>query len=166
MALFRIQAAALPGSGRFSLVGVTSKAIRESARMAYDYLRGNTKRIGLERDVSGYDFNIQVMSPMHGKDTEDLGSAFFVAIVSAIVQKNIAPSLVVLGQMSIHGVLSRVEALADRLRVAMDAGAKRVMIPTANAADLGSIPAELLDKLSVEFFSEPSQAVFKAIAEA
>jgi ATP-dependent Lon protease len=40
------------------------------------------------------------------------------------------------------------------------------MIPTANAADLGSIPTELLDKIRIEFFSEPIQAAYKAIAEA
>ena len=164
--LFRIQVSALPGSGKFQMVGVTSKSIKESARMAYDYLRANSKRIGLDRDMKSYDFNIQVMSPMHGKDSEDLGVAFFVSIVSAMVDKNIASSLVVLGQMSIHGVLNRVESLGDRLRVAMDAGARQIMIPTANASDLGSIPAELLDKLRVEFYSDPSQAVFKAIAEA
>lgn len=164
--LFRIQVAALPGSGKFQMVGVTSKSIKESARMAYDYLRANSKRIGLDRDMKSYDFNIQVMSPMHGKDSEDLGVAFFVSIVSAMVDKNIASSLVVLGQMSIHGVLNRVERLGDHLRVAMDAGARQVMIPTANASDFGSIPAELLDKLRVEFYSNPSRAVFKAIAEA
>lgn len=44
--------------------------------------------------------------------------------------------------MTIHGVLSRVENLADRLRVAMNAGARQVMIPTANAPDFGSIPTD------------------------
>ncbi|MFZ1489913.1 MAG: protease Lon-related BREX system protein BrxL [Ilumatobacteraceae bacterium] len=166
MALFRIQVAALSGSGRFQLVGVTSKSIRESARMAFDYLRANSKRIGLNQDLSGYDFNVQVMSPMQGKETEDLGVAFYIAILSSVVSRPIAGSLVVLGQMSIHGVLSRVEQLADRLRVAMDAGARQVLIPTVNAADFGTIPGELLDKLRVDFYSDPSQAAFKAIAEA
>jgi ATP-dependent Lon protease len=165
MALFRIQVAAIPGSGKFQVIGTTSKAIKESARMAFDYLRGNARRIGLERDFGSYDFNIQVMSPMQGKDTEDLGVAFFVAVLSAVVCKNIAPSLVVLGQMSIHGVLGRVERLGDRIRVAMDSGAKQVMIPTVNAPDLGSIPTELLDKTRIEFFSEPIQAAYKALAE-
>lgn len=68
--------------------------------------------------------------------------------------------------MSIHGVLSRIERLGDRLRVAMDTGAKQVLIPTANASDLGSVPPELLDKLRVNFYSDPAQAAFKAIAEA
>lgn len=103
---------------------------------------------------------------MHGRDTPDLGVAFFIAILSAMVGRNIGADLVVFGQMSIHGVLSRIDNLADRLRIAMDSGAHRVMIPTTNAADLGSIPSELLDKLRVEFFSDPMQAAFKALVEA
>jgi predicted ATP-dependent Lon-type protease len=35
------------------------------------------------------------------------------------------------------------------------------MIPTANAPDLGSIPTGLLDKIRIEFFSEPMQAAYK-----
>ena len=143
VALFRIQVAALPGNGRFQVVGVSAKAVKESARMAFDYLRANAKRVGLDRDLGAYDFNIQVMSPTHGKDTADLGVAFYIAILSAIVNKPIAGSLVVMGQMSIHGVLSRVEQLGDRLRVTMDAGARQVLIPTVNAADSGRHPARV-----------------------
>jgi len=39
------------------------------------------------------------------------------------------------------------------------------MITAANAADLKSAPAELLDKLKVDFYSGPSQAAFKATVE-
>ena len=51
VALFRIQVAALPGNGRFQLVGVSAKGVKESARMAFDYLRANAKRVGLDRDL-------------------------------------------------------------------------------------------------------------------
>lgn len=67
--------------------------------------------------------------------------------------------------MSLHGVLSRVDGLGDKLRVAMDDGARRVLIPTENSRDIGQPPAEVLDKLRIEFYSEPSQAAFKALAE-
>lgn len=67
---------------------------------------------------------------MHGRDTPDLGVAFFIAILSAMVGRNIGADLVVFGQMSIQGVLSRIDNLADRLRIAMDSGALRVMIPS------------------------------------
>lgn len=165
MTLFRIQAVVMQGSGKFQLVGVTSKSIRESAKMAFDYLRINARRLGLNQDIGSYDFNVQVMSPMQGRDTEDLGVAFYIAFLSALVNKAITGGLVVMGQMSIHGVLSRVEQLGDRLRIAMDAGARQVLIPTINAADFAGVPPELLDKLRVDFYSEPPQAAFKAMAE-
>jgi len=164
--LFRIQVAAIPGSGKFKIVGLSSKSLKESAQMAHNYLRVNSKKLGLEQNIGNYDLNIQVMSPGHGKEAEDMGVAFYVAILSAIVKKPLAGGTIILGGMTIHGVLSRVEYLGDRIRIAMDAGAKQVIIPTTNAADFGSIPPELLDKLRVEFFSDPMQAAFKAISEA
>jgi ATP-dependent Lon protease len=138
----------------FAVVGVTTKGIRESARMAYDYLRANGKKIGMDRDVGEYDVNLQVMSLSAGKDATDLGMAFYIALLSAALGRAIGAQLVVLGQMSLHGVLSRVDGLGDKLRVAMDAGARRVLIPTENTRDLGALPAEVLDKLRIDFYSE------------
>ncbi|MBI4600812.1 MAG: ATP-dependent Lon protease, partial [Planctomycetes bacterium] len=107
-ALYRIQVTAVPGGHRFNVVGVGGRGIRESARMAYDYLKANAKKLVVDRDVASYDFNVQVMSPMQGKDAGDLGIAFYLGLVSAMLTRALAPSLVVLGQMSLHGVLSRV----------------------------------------------------------
>jgi ATP-dependent Lon protease len=164
-ALFRIQCAVAPGGGRFGVVGLGSRGIRESARMAYDYLRASGRQIGIDSDLSEYDVNLQVMALMPARETADLGMAFYVAMFSAILARPIGAGLVVLGQMSLHGVLSRVDALGDKLRVAMDAGARRVLIPTENSRDFATLPPEILDKLRVEFYSEPSQAAFKALAE-
>ena len=163
--LFRIQCSVSPGGGRFSVVGVTSKGVRDSARMAYDYLRSSGKKIGIDRDLSEYDVSIQVMSLTPGKDATDIGVAFYIALLSATLGRPTGAQLVVLGQMSLHGVLSRVDSLGDKLWVAMDAGARRVLIPTENSRDFATLPAEILDKLRIEFYSEPSQAGFKALAE-
>jgi len=163
--LFRIQCSVTPGGGRFSMVGAVAKRIRESGRMAYDYLRTTGRKIGIDRDLGEYDINIQLMSHGPSGDAPDLGMALYIALLSAILGRSIGAQLVVLGQMSIHGVLSRVDGLGDKLRVAMDAGARRVLIPTENSRDFASLPPEILDKLRIEFYSEPSQAAFKALAE-
>lgn len=163
--LYRIQVNATPGSSRYNIIGTSGKGIKESARMAYDYLKANARRLGIDRDVSSYEINVQVMSLMQGKDANDLGIAFYIALISAILGRRIVGGLVVLGQMSIHGVLSRVEGLGDKLRIAMDAGAKRVMLPTENRRDFAELPADVIDKLQIDFYSDPGQAALKAIAE-
>ena len=163
--LYRIQINISVGSGKFNLVGTSSKHIRESARMAYDFLKINAKKIGIDRELSSYDVNIQVISLMQGKDAQDLGVAFFVGLVSAVLSRTVAAGLVILGEMSLHGVLSHVEGLGDKLRVAMDSGARRVMIPTANRKDFATLPDEVIDKMQIEFYSDPAQAAFKALTE-
>ncbi len=60
-------------------------------------------------------------------------------------------------------MLSYVEGLGDKLRVAMDAGTKRVMIPTLNRKDFATLPDEVIDKIQIEFYSDPAQAAFKAL---
>jgi ATP-dependent Lon protease len=160
-----MQITATPGGHRFNIVGTAGKGIRESARMAYDYLKANVKKIGIDRDLTSYDVNVQVMSLMQGKDANDLGIAFYIGLISALLARPVAGGLVILGQMSIHGVLSRVEGLGDKLRIAMDAGAKRVMFPTENRRDFAELPAEVIDKLQIDFYSDPVQAAFKALAE-
>ncbi|MFH2075674.1 MAG: protease Lon-related BREX system protein BrxL [Pseudomonadota bacterium] len=163
--LYRIQINISSGSGKFTLVGTSSKNIREAAKMAYDFLKTNGRKMGIDRDLSSYDANVQVISLMQGKDAHDVGVAFFVGLVSALLSRTIAGGLVVLGEMSIHGVLSHVEGLGDKLRVAMDSGARRVMIPTVNRKDFATLPDEVIDKMQIEFYSDPAQAAFKALAE-
>lgn len=163
--LYRIQISATPGGHRFNVVGTVGKGIKESARMAYDYFKANAKKLGIDRDINSYDLNIQIMSLMQGKDTHDLGVAFYIGLISAMLGRPVASGLVILGQMSIHGVLSRVEGLGDKIRIALDAGAKRVMLPTENRRDFAELPAEIIDKLQIDFYSDPLQAAFKALIE-
>ena len=55
--------------------------------------------------------------------------------------------------------------MGDKLRITMDAGAKKVMLPTDNQKDFAQLPTEIIDKLNIIFYSDPTQAAFKALAE-
>jgi len=162
--LFRIQVQTNPGGHRFNVVGAAGKGIKESARMAYDYLKGNVAKMGIDRDIGSCDTNIQVISLMQAKDAQDLGVAFFVGMVSALMARPVAAGLVILGNMSLHGVLAPVEGLGDKLRIAMDSGARRVILPSVNKRDFADLPAELIEKLLIDFYGDPTKAAYKAIA--
>jgi len=162
--LFRIQVQTNPNGRRFNIVGTAGKGIKDSARMAYEYLKGNASKMGIDRDIATYDTNIQVISLMQAKDAADLGVAFFVGMVSALMGRSVAAGLVILGNMSLHGVLAPVEGLGDKVRIAMDSGARRVILPSVNKRDFADLPAELIEKLQIEFYGDPTKAAYKAIA--
>lgn len=57
----------------------------------------------------------------------------------------------------------KVEELASTLQVCLDSGAKKVLLPITSAADLGTVPAELMGAFSIIFYNTPQEAVFKAL---
>ena len=89
--------------------------------------------------------------------------AGFVAFCSGLIGKAIQPQLVVLGTMSLGGNLVPVENLAESLQVAADSGAVRLLLPMVSVGDIPPIPGELFAKFQTGFYSDPRDAVFKAL---
>jgi len=87
----------------------------------------------------------------------------FVALCSAILGKPVQQQIVVLGSMSLGGNIIPVENLAESLQVAFDSGAKRILLPMASVRDIPTIPGELFAKFQTSFYSDPTDAVFKAM---
>ncbi len=71
--------------------------------------------------------------------------------------------MAVLGEISIGGTLIKVEELASTLQVCLDSGAKKVLLPITSAADLGTVPSDLVGAFSLIFYSSPEEAVYKAL---
>ncbi|HDQ3658330.1 TPA: hypothetical protein P8A54_004584 [Escherichia coli] len=53
--------------------------------------------------------------------------------------------------------------LATSLQLAFDSDAKRVLLPISSAMDIPTVPVELFTKFQVSFYSEPVDAVYKAL---
>jgi ATP-dependent Lon protease len=51
----------------------------------------------------------------------------------------------------------------EYLELAMDNGARRVLVPSENKRDFADVPSDVLDKLQIIFFSDPVNAAFRAM---
>ncbi len=85
------------------------------------------------------------------------------AYKQATMERPTQNQMIVLGDMSLGGNIIPAENMAEALQVGMDAGAKKVLLPMANAKDIPAVPAELFSKYQVSFYSDPVDAVFKAL---
>jgi len=72
-------------------------------------------------------------------------------------------STAVLGEISISGTLIKADELANSLQVCLDSGAKKVLLPITSAADIGTVPAELIGCFNLIFYNSPEDAVYKAL---
>ena len=65
--------------------------------------------------------------------------------------------------MSIGGAIIGSDNLGEFLQVAADSGAKKVLLPAVDMAQLAGVPAELVSKFSLIIYADPIDAAFKAM---
>ena len=163
-ALFRVEVGLMKGGGHYSVTGVVGRAMREAVRTAYDYVRANLHKFAVERTLDDYDLHLQVVNLMQAKEGSQTGAAFFVAILSALLGRPVAAGTVVLGEMTIHGVMMPVRGLGESVQAIKENGGQRVLVPAANVRDLSAIPPDILSGLDIAFFADARECVLKAIA--
>ncbi len=163
LAIFRVEVQVAKGSGKLRITGAPSRAIRDAVHTAHTYLHSQARTLGLGKDPAEYDLHVQLVNLMQSKEGSETGVAFFIAMVSALLGRPVLESLVVLGEMSIRGGLLKVGSLTERLQLAMDNGAKKVLLPAENKRDIADVPSDVLDKVQIIFYSDPVNAAGRAV---
>jgi len=163
LALFLLQAQVNPGSGRIIPLGNLSSRMKEAIKTADAYLRANLKNLGITKDIDSYDFNLQAINLNQAKEGAETAVAFFISLVSSILEKPILDRTVVLGEMSVQGLLLKVTSLPERMQLAVEAGAKRILIPSENKRDLSEVPDAILTAIQWQFYDSPIKAAMMAM---
>lgn len=163
LALFLIQIQMNRGSGRVVALGNLSSKMKEALKTADAYLKANLHNLGITHDLKAYDFAVQAINLNQAKEGAETAVAFFLALVSAILGKPIQDQTVVLGEMSVQGMLLKVNALPERMQLAVEAGAKRILIPSENKRDLAEVPDAILTATQWQFYDSPTKAAIMAM---
>lgn len=162
--VFRLESQMLPGNGKFERTGLGSdRDARESSNAAFSFLKANANRISGSISTTTKDYIINYQDLQGIGMTGKLAMPTLIALTSIALSRPVQSSMVVLGEISISGTLIKVDELANSLQVCLDSGAKKVLLPITSAADLSMVPADLIGRFNLVFYSNAEDAVFKAL---
>ena len=162
--VFRLESQMLPGNGKFERTGLGSdRDCREASNTAFNFLKANGNRISGTISTTTKDYIVNYQDLQGIGMTGKLAMPTLIALCSIALAKPTVSSLAVLGEISISGTLIKVDELANALQVCLDSGAKKVLLPITSAADLGTVPAELIGSFNLIFYSSAEDAVYKAL---
>lgn len=162
--VFRLESQMLPGSGKFERTGLGSdRDCKESTNTAFHFLKANGKRISGGISTASKDYIINYQDLQGIGMTGKLALPTLIALCSIALGRPTVSTLAVLGEISISGTILKVDELANSLQVCLDSGAKKVLLPITSAADLGTVPPELVGSFNLIFYSSAEDAVFKAL---
>ena len=162
--VFRLESQMLPGNGKFERTGIGSeREAREATNTAFNFLKANAGHISGTISTTTKDYIVNYQDLQGIGMTSKLALPTLIALASIALNKPTVSSLAVLGEISIAGTMIKVDELANALQVCLDSGAKKVLLPITSAADLGTVPSELIGCFNLIFYQSADDAVFKAL---
>lgn len=162
--IYKLENEAVQGNGKFDKSGVSSsREARESLDTAFRYFKANCKSVSATISTTTKDYLMHVADLQGIGLSNELAVAEFIGLCSAALERPVSESTVVLGNMTVSGTISKIENFANVIQVIVDAGGKKVLIPTSAVVDYQTVPADLLIKFQPVFYADPIDAVYKAL---
>ncbi len=153
-AVYKLENKAVTGEMRFSVEGVGhNKPVSDSLNAAFEQFKQNAPRLASGMNIASKNYLLYYNDIQNKGLSAELSLAEFIGLCSAAANHPVMPGLVIPGILRISGTLELISNLEDVMRVAKNAGAKRVLLPMSSIADLQGISPELIGSVSPEFYN-------------
>ena len=127
------------------------------------YARG--KELIGDRDPRSHEYSLQLRPFDADKTGAGLGLPVLVAMIGGLLDRNTRGSTIVVGPLNLGGSLEMLQNPVSIVELAVDKQAATVLMPVSARRALNDLPDEYWTKTNVEFYSEPTDGVFKALME-
>lgn len=150
--LLQIEVAVMDGCGKLELTGSLGDVMKESAHIAYSYVRSISPRLGISPDFyKTKDLHIHVPEGAVPKDGPSAGVTLTCAIVSALSGIPVRRDVAMTGEVTLQGRVLAIGGLKEKTLAAYNAGVKTVLLPKDNQCDMDEVDAQAKESLSFVF---------------
>ncbi|MBU4689755.1 endopeptidase La [Mycoplasma zalophidermidis] len=151
-------------NGGFKLTGSLKDVMKESASIAYSFVRSNAKKYDINFDFESNEVHIHVPEGAVPKDGPSAGVTFTTALISALSNKPVPQDVAMTGEITLRGRVLEIGGLKEKSFAAFKKGIKTVFIPKSNQKNLIDIPEEVKKAIKfvpVENYDEIYSVLFK-----
>ena len=162
--LLVVEAAVVPGRGKFTVTGQLGDVMKESCSAAMSYVRSRGPLFGLDKDFfANVDIHVHVPEGAVPKDGPSAGCALVTSIVSAITKIPVRRTVAMTGEITLRGRVLPIGGLKEKILSAHRGGIKTIICPKENEKDLKEIPKEVLKDLKILLVDHVDQVLVNAM---
>lgn len=163
--LYKIEINIGPGSGVKILNRPTPQPFQESVRYAEQNLYSKYKELVGDRDPRSHEFSVQLRSFDTAKSGTGIGMPVLMSLCSSLIEKNIKGGLAIVGTLNLGGSLDLVYNAVDMAELAVEKGAKTLLIPINARKQLNDLSDEMIAKINIRFYTDLKDCLLKALVE-
>ena len=161
----RLEVTCGPGSGATILNRPVPPAFRESVKIGEQNLYMRGKELVGDRNPREEEFSIQLRAMDSDKSGVGLGLPVLVAMCGALLGRNTRGGAIVVGALNLGGSVDLLPNAVQIAELAIDKQAQKLLMPVSARKQLNDLPDDLWTKISIEFYKDAADAVFKALLE-
>ncbi|MEF9962162.1 MAG: endopeptidase La [Erysipelotrichaceae bacterium] len=164
--ILQIEVTHFEGKGKLVLTGQLGDVMKESATIAYDYVRANAAKYKINVDTfEKQDIHIHVPEGAVPKDGPSAGVSLTTALVSCLSNKPVQANLAMTGEVTLRGNVLPIGGLKEKSMAAHRCGITTIVIPKANLKDLDDVPTTVKDSVTFIPVEHVSQVIEIAIGK-
>jgi len=149
--LLTIEAALMPGKGKFTYTGRLGDVMQESIQAAMSVVRGRAQLFGIKENFyQENDIHIHVPEGATPKDGPSAGISMITALVSVLTNIPVRANVAMTGEITLRGEVLPIGGLKEKLLAALRGGIDTVIIPRENERDLTEIPQNIKENLMIK----------------
>ena len=155
------------GKGVLKLTGNLGDVMKESASIAFEYLKSHYHLIGLEPEVfEKWNVHIHVPEGATPKDGPSAGVTMLTALASAFTQQKVKGKLAMTGEITLRGKVLPVGGLKEKILAAKRANVKEILLSKENRRDIEDIKDEYIKGLSFMYVDNMIEVINHALLKA
>ena len=154
-AVYKLENRAVAGDFHLQTEGLGGyKSVKEAIEAAWRYFESNAARVASGMHIGTKDY-LLFFNDLQGKGpTDEASLAEFVGLCSAAANRPVLAALAIPGVLRMSGTMDELRDLEDIMRVARNAGARRILLPMSSIRDLQGIAPELISAISPDFYPD------------
>ena len=137
------------GGGHLSLTGNLGEVMKESATIAYEFIKAHASQLNINPDVfDAWNVHVHIPEGATPKDGPSAGITMLTALTSAFTQRKVKSQLAMTGEITLRGRVLPVGGVKEKILAAKRNGVTDLILSIDNEHDIKDIKEDYVEGLN------------------
>jgi ATP-dependent Lon protease len=152
------------GKGNLKLTGNLGDVMKESAIIAFEFLKAHASYFELEPELfDKWNVHIHVPEGATPKDGPSAGITMLTALTSAFTQRKVKSRLAMTGEITLRGKVLPVGGIKEKILAAKRSSINDIILSEENRKDFNEIPEDYIKGINFHFVSQMTEVLELAL---
>lgn len=155
-----VEAITSPGKGGLTMTGNLGDVMKESATIAYEYLKAHATEYGInDEEFEKRKIHVHVPEGATPKDGPSAGITLLTAMISAYTGRLVRDKIAMTGEITLRGKLLPVGGIKEKILAAKRSGIYDIVLSSDNKKDIDDIKENFIEGMRFHYFDSMKEAL-------